>query len=373
MIKNYLLAITGTFILALLGVIPAPTLSAGERPQKPEYHFKLATIAVEGTTHTDYGYKIKDYIEEKSGGRIRITWYMGAVMGDEPDELRKLRLGQVQGAAFTSVGMAMIASESQILNLPFFFRDYEELDYYLDKMLPHFRKIFADNGIVFSRWIDVGFNYWFTSKPPKSLDDLKSMRMWAWAGDRVANEVNQLAGFQNISIALTEVLTALQTGMLNAFYGPPYTITALQWYTQVKYLVEPPFSYTPATIVFNKKYFDTMPPDLQKIILDACDLYLPPLNLAIRKDNEKALNGLLSRGLKLYRLDENLLKSIQEKTRPVYQKFAGQLYPASVLEESLKILEVYRSGHARTPGDQKPANTSSCQSTLLFLSFSLFI
>jgi len=356
MINNRLLAIAGAFIPVFLGLIPAPTLSAGEPSRKSEYHLKIASVAVEGTTYADYGYKIKDYIEEKSGGKIRVTWYLGAIMGDEPDELRKLRLGQIQGAAFTSVGMAMISSESQILNLPFFFRDYDELDYYLEKMLPHFRKIFADNGIVFSRWIDVGFNYWFTSKPLHSLDDLKSMRMWAWAGDRVSNEVNQTAGFQNISIALTEVLTALQTGLLNSFYGPPYTILALQWYTQVKYLVETPFSYTPATIIFDKKYFDTMPPDLQKIILEACDLYLPPLNLAMRKDNEKAFQGLISRGLKPYRLDENLLKSLQEKTRPVYQKFAGQLYPASVLEESLKIIEEYRSGPGRALGTQKPAN-----------------
>ena len=356
MIKNHPLALVGVFALALLAGIPGATLSAGELPRKPEYHMKLAAVAVEGTTYADYGYKIKNYIEEKSGGRIRITWYLGAVMGDEPDELRKLRLGQIQGAAFTSVGMAMIDSESQILNLPFFFRDYDELDYYLEKMLPHFRKIFADNGIVFSRWIDVGFNYWFTSKPLHSLDDLKSMRMWAWSGDRVTNEVNQMAGFQNISIALTEVLTALQTGLLSAFYGPPYTILALQWYTQVKYLMETPFSYTPATIIFDKKYLDTLPPDLQKIILDACDLYLPPLNLAMRKDNEKAFRGLISRGLKPYRMEENLRKSLQERTRPVYQKFAGQLYPASVLEESLRIIEEYRSGPGRAPDIRKPAS-----------------
>jgi TRAP-type C4-dicarboxylate transport system substrate-binding protein len=278
-------------------------------------------------------------------------------MGDEPDEVRKIRLGQLQGAGFTSVGMAMIAPESQILNLPFLFRDYDELDYYLERMLPYFRRVFADNGIVFSRWIDVGFNYWFVSKPFQTTDDLKSSRMWAWPGDRITNEVNQMAGFQNIPFALPEVLTALQTGMLNAFYGPPYVILALQWYThQVKYLVETPFSYTPATIVFDKKYLDTMPADLQKIVLEACDLYMPPLNQAIRKDNEKTFQGLIAWGLKPYRLEENLLKSLQEKTRPVYQKFAGQLYPASVLEESLKILEEYRSGHARTPGDQKLAN-----------------
>lgn len=356
MIKNHPLSVAGSLALALLAGIPAATLFAGEPSQKSEYHLKLAAVAVEGTTYADYGYKIKDYIEEKSGGRIRITWYLGAVMGDEPDALRKLRIGQIQGAAFTSVGMATITSESQILNLPFLFRDYDELDYYLEKMLPHFRKVFADNGIVFSRWIDVGFNYWFTSKPIHSLDDVKSMRMWAWTGDRVTNEVNRMVGFQDISIALTEVLPALQTGLLNAFYGPPYTILALQWYTQAKYLVETPFSYTPATILFDKKYLDTMPPDLRKIILEACDLYLPPLNLAMRKDNEKAFQGLISWGLKPYRLEENLLKSLQDKTHPVYQKFAGQLYPASVLEESLKIIEEYRSGLGRTPDIRKPAS-----------------
>lgn len=342
MIKNRLLIIAGAFIPVLLGVIPAPNLSAGEPPRKPEYHLKLAAISPEETSWADTGYKFKNYVEEKSGGRIRVTWYLGGIMGDEPDTIRKIRLGQLQGGGFTNVGLALMVPETQILLLPFLFNNYEEITYIFQKMQVHFQRLFEEHGFVLAGWLEVGFNYWFTKNPIATPADFSSCRMWAWPGDQVNTEVNQVLGFQNIPIPLTEVLSSLQTGLLNCFYGPLYAILALQWYTHARYFIDMPFSYTPAAIAMDKKFIDGLSPELRQIIMDGWNLYLPDLVKAIRKDNIKTYQGFKTK-VKPVNLSPEDIQKIREKVYPVNQKFADQLYPSWLLSGILNSLIEYRT------------------------------
>ena len=271
-----------------------PPVRAGEVPRagKPEYTFKLAAVAPEGTSWADTGAKFKKYVEENSGGRVRVTWYLGGIMGDEPDVIRKIHLGQLQGGGFTNVGLALMVPETQILLLPFLFNNPEEIDFIYQKMQIHFQRLFEEHGFVLAGWLEVGFNYWFTKNPIATPADFPSCRMWAWPGDQVNTEINQVLGFQNIPVPLIEVLTALQTGMVNSFYGPLYAILALQWYTHARYFIDLPFSYTPAGIAMDKKFMDGLPPELRRIILDGWNLYLPDLVKRIRQDNVKTYQSL---------------------------------------------------------------------------------
>lgn len=328
----------------LLGfVIFSPRPAAGENKPKPQYIIKLASITPEGTSWAETGHAFRKLVEEQSGGRIKVIWYLGAVMGDEPDELRKIRLGQLQGGAFTNVGLSIVAPETRILGLPFLFESYEEVDHIYEKLTDDFRPFFEKQGFLLTRWVEVGFNYWFVQKPIRSIEEFKSCRMWAWGGDQVNTEINQVLGFQNIPISLPETLSSLQTGMLNSFYGPFYAIVSLQWYTQVKYIIDLPFSYTPAAVVMNKKFMDGLPGDLQKLIQESWDRVLPQLVDIIRRDNEKAYQGFIAHGLKPYSLNDELVRTVKEKTRPIYDKFKGTIYPAWLLEKTLAALKEYRS------------------------------
>lgn len=336
------------FIGAVSGIsLVVSSASRAESPPepkkpKPAYTLNLAALAPEGTSWADTAHRFKQYVEENSGNRVQVLWFLGGIMGDEPEVLRKIRLGELQGAGFTNVGLGIIVPETRLLGLPFLFRSYDEVDFYLEKMNPHFQYFFEQRGYVLAGWLENGFNYWFTQKPIKTLEDFPAHNMWAWVEDPVNTETNKLIGFQNVPVSFIEVLSGLLSSKINSFYGPLYAITGLQWYTMTKYLIDVPFSYTPAAIVLDKKFMDGLPGDLQKIILDAWDRYLPPLVQQIRRDNRKIYQEFPSRGVTIVKLDENVVNLLREKTKSIPEKFIDRLYPTWLLSQTLSSLEEFR-------------------------------
>ena len=312
-------------------------------PASPQFVLKLAAVAPEGTSWADTARKFQKFVEQKSGGRIKVIWYLGGIMGDEPDEFLKIKMGQLQGAGFANVGLGMIAPETRILSLPFLFNSSEEIDFVLDRMQPQFSRLFEEKGFYLAGWLDIGFDYWFLKNPVETIQDFPKCRMWAWKKDPVIPEINEVLGFQNIPVGFPDLLAALKAGQLDSFYSPFYAALALQWYAYAKYIINLPFTIPPSAIVMDMKFLEGLPPDLRKVIKEGWDLYLPELRKISRVDNEKTYQGFLKSGIKEIKLSEDNVKTIREKTRPLYQKFSGQYYPAWLLTRLQDALAEYRS------------------------------
>jgi len=328
------------FILALF----LPGLSrAAEGPAKAKYVIKMAAIAPDGTSWADIGNKFKAYVEEKTQGQVKVLWYLGAVMGDEPDEIRKIKLGQLQGAGFTIMGLGMIDPAFKILEIPFLLQNNEEVDFVVNKMKPTFTRMLEARGFVLAGFLDVGFAYIFTKEPITSLDQLSRFKMWTWAGEPVSEAFLRRAGFVNlIPTPLTETLTALQTGMINSFFVTLYAGVGLQWNTQAKYISNFNFGYTPAAILMDKKFFDTLPPEFQKIIMDAWSQNLPELIRLTRLENEKALKSMLTRGIKIGNTPPEMIEEIQKRTLPLRTELVGKYYPDYLLAGIQSALNEFR-------------------------------
>ena len=333
------------FFLMCFPGFGSPPARATEQPPagSPEFVLKLSAVAPEGTSWADTAHKFQKYVEQKSAGRIKVIWYLGGIMGDEPDEFLKIKMGQLQGAGFANVGLGMIAPETRILSLPFLFNSPEEIDFVLDQMQPQFQRLFEEKGFYLAGWLDIGFSYWFLQKPVESIRDFPQCRMWAWKKDPVITEFAELLGFQNVPVGFPDLLMALKTGQLDSFYSPLYAALALQWYAYAKYIIDLPFTLPPSAIVMDMKFLAGLPPDLRKIIKEAWDLYLPELRKISRVDNEKTYQGFLKLGIKEIKLSEDNVKAIREKSRPLYQKFSGQYYPAWLLTRLQDTLAEYRS------------------------------
>ena len=328
------------FILALF----LPGFSrAAEGPAKAKYVIKMAAIAPDGTSWADIGNKFKAYVEEKTQGQVKVLWYLGAVMGDEPDEIRKIKLGQLQGAGFTIMGLGMIDPAFKILEIPFLLQNNEEVDFVVNKMKPTFTRMLEARGFVLAGFLDVGFAYIFTKEPITSLDQLSRFKMWTWAGEPVSEAFLRRAGFVNlIPTPLTETLTALQTGMINSFFVTLYAGVGLQWNTQAKYISNFNFGYTPAAILMDKKFFDTLPPEFQKIIMDAWSQNLPELIRLTRLENEKALKSMLTRGIKIGNTPPEMIEEIQKRTLPLRTELVGKYYPDYLLAGIQSALNEFR-------------------------------
>jgi len=309
-----------------------------------EYVLKMCAIAPEGTRWAEYGYLYKEKVEKKTGQRVKVKWYLGGIMGDEPTEVRKMMLNQLHGCGFTLVGLGVIAKEVKLLELPFLFEDFEEKDYVLSELTPYFKKIFEEKGFIVVGWLEVGFVRFFSTKPLRTISDLKNARMWTWAGEELAIFTLHKFGLSSIiPLQLPDVLSAIQTGMIDALYAPCYAAITLQWHTRMKYIADWYFSYTPAAIVFTKKSIDSLPPDMAKIVLEEWKEILPRLSMELREDEIKACETMVEGGLIPVKFDPVDLKKLKDLSLEVHKRFAGIFYPSWLLEKAYEKKEEFRA------------------------------
>jgi len=203
----------------------------------PAKDFKVAILAPEGTTWHKTIVAWGDELNKKTSGRIKLKLYAGGVLGDEKDVIRKMRIGQVHAAGFTGLGLGLINPNVRVLELPMLVSNYKEADALASALQPKLEKGFGKKGFALLGWVETGFiNIFSTNKPIRSIKDMERLKMWAWEGDQLVEEMYKVFKIVPTPLPLTDVLTSLQTNLLNAVYAPPLATIALQWFTQTKYI-----------------------------------------------------------------------------------------------------------------------------------------
>jgi len=343
----YRLSLLLLFLLLLL----VPLTSSAQDKPKP-YVIKWGTIAPENTVWGDIINQASREIEKQSNGRIKMVWYFGAVMGDEPDEIRKIRLNQLQGLALLSVGLSKLAPEMIVFSLPYLFKNYQEVDCVFDRAWPLVEKVMAEKGFMVFGRADVGFSVLFSKNDLRTMNDFKKAKFWSWIGmEETINAVAELFGIEKLyPLALPEVLTALQTGMVDTVFATYYTSIALQWNTQIKYMSDVTQfggAYGPAMLILKKDLYDSLTPDLQKIIKEVCGKLFAPLREQLRQDEENAKNSLLKRGIKMMQIDPALVADTKVRSQAIYKEWEGTYYPAWFLEGILQARNQCRAEPAK--------------------------
>lgn len=332
------------FLTVLLSLTTVQALYADETV----HECKLAVLAPKGTSWSEAGDTIARDITERTSGRVHVTWYYGGVLGDEHDAIKKIRIGQIHGGGFTLLGLGLMAPAVKILELPFLFESYEEIDHVLNAMDRPFHALFKEQDMVILGWVEVGFVQLFSGKPAASLGDFTQSRCWSWSGEVVAREALEAMGIHGIvPLNIADVFTALQTGIVNAFYGTYYTTTALQWYQFTKSMTNWHFSYTPAAIVVHRRFMDGLPEELHKPFLESWRVHLPKLTRRIREDEARAFEGLKREGISVIEFEKEELERIVSSTRKTYQAFTGRYYTQEMLTRLLEAIDEFRSTRER--------------------------
>ena len=182
---------------------------------------KLATLAQEGSSWVKALNQVNTEVMKKTENKVQFRIYPGGVLGDEMDMLRKMKIGQIQGVALTSGGLSSLFKEMDVIQIPFLFQKYEEVDAILKKMDSFFRKGFEDNGYVFLGWSDAGFVYLMSTVPVSSVGDLKKTKVWIWEESPMSKAIFDEAGVKAIPLTVPDVLVGLQTGLVEVVYTPP--------------------------------------------------------------------------------------------------------------------------------------------------------
>ena len=327
---------TLAFFLFLLCALTA-------RAEEP-YVLKFATLAPVGSTWMNIIAEWASKVDKESQGRLKFKFYPGGVSGDEPDMLRKIRFGQLNGAAMTGHGIGYIYSPARVLEIPFLFRTYGEVDYVRAKMMPEIRAGFRKNDYELLGWMEIGFVRFFSRTPIHSMEDLKKRRIWLWQGDPLGMAVFSASDISPVPLPITEVFTSLSTGLIDTVIAPPLGAIALQWFTKTPYMTEIPMADGIGGLVVSSKFFNKLPKDLQELLLRTGNEASEKLLIETRKDNEKSLAVLKQNGvtftLAWKDVKESDVLSIRDRAAADLAK-SGYI-PADIYERARKALDEYQ-------------------------------
>ncbi len=339
-----------TIIFSLLMTAPLSALA------KPDYLLKFATLAPPGTAWMNLLEEWGEIVKTRSNGRLAFKFYPGGVQGDEPEVLKKMRFNQLQGGAFTGYGIGRMYSPARVMELPFLFRNVEEIDHIRAHFMPEFRKGFRDNGYELVGWMEVGFVHMFSKQPIHSLEDMRSRRVWLWQGDPIGQAFFKASGISPIPLSIVDVYTSLSTGLIDTVYAPPLGAIALQWFTKTKYVSSISLTNGMGGLIVSRRFFDRLPDDLQDILRESGEETGEKLVTATRIDNEKALVEIKQRGMIFVEPGEGMSEAdlMKIRDRAATQLVESDYLPSAVFEKTRTLLEQYRSG-------QSTGNTSPQQ------------
>jgi TRAP-type C4-dicarboxylate transport system substrate-binding protein len=329
--------------LALVSLLARP--APAQKQAKAQVEIKLATLAPEGSTWMKTMHKIDDDVRKRTENRIGFKFFPGGVQGDEKDVIRKIRNGQVHGAAFTGFGLGSIVPETRVLELPCMFDDLAELDHVRSQTNDYYEKAFADKGYTVLGWTDVGFVYLFTRTPVKTPADMSRCKWWIWSGDQLAEIFYRAFKIAPIPLAAPDVLTSLQTGVIDAVYAPPLACVALQWYSRVKYMTDLPVTHGISAVLVSSKSVAAVSPADMAILEEVAQLHLADLTAKTRVQNIEAIGEIKKEGVQVVAVDAAARKEFIERGRSAWDDGVGTLYSKELLDRVKKLLADYRASH----------------------------
>ncbi|NWG03292.1 MAG: TRAP transporter substrate-binding protein DctP [Syntrophaceae bacterium] len=305
---------------------------------------KMGTLAPEGSSWMKTFQTLNTEVMKKTENKVQFRIYPGGILGDEMDMLRKLKIGQIQGVALTSAGLSTLFKEMDVLQVPFLFQSYEEVDMILKKMVSFFQKGFEDNGYVLLGWSEAGFVYLMSTLPVSSVADLKKAKVWIWEESPMSKAIFDEAGVKAIPLTVPDVLVGLQTGLVDVVYAPPSGAISLQWFTKIKYLTDFPLVYLAGGVVVKKDIFKQIPPPSQNFILESFQQHLDQLKAVTRNENRDAIRVMVKNGVKIITPPKDQIDEYKRLSKKAMDHISGQTFSKKVLDEITFFLESYRRG-----------------------------
>jgi TRAP-type C4-dicarboxylate transport system substrate-binding protein len=335
--------------LALLLVAGAAWLAW---PQAPEAQaqapiiVRMATLVPEGSSWHLILKEAAEKWKQASGGRVTVRLFPGGVAGDDPDVVRKMRLGTLNAGVLTSVGVAEVDKSVYALGVPLMFDSYDEVYWVLDRMRPQLEATLLSKGFVVLNWADGGWVHFFTKKPVAVPDDLRALKLFSWAGDAEAVQVWRSAGFNPVPLPSTEITTALQTGLIEALGSPPQVAVISQFFTNAPYMTDLRWQLLLGATLITKSTWERIPADVRPELLKITEEAGARLRKEIRDAEGRDVEAMKKRGLTVVPVSAAQKAEWQKLTQSMYPEIRGRIVPPEAFDEALRLRDQYRKGGA---------------------------
>jgi TRAP-type C4-dicarboxylate transport system substrate-binding protein len=303
---------------------------------------KMATLVPDGSS---WHLVLKQTAEEwkrLSGGRVSVTLYAGGVAGDDPDIVRKMRLGTLQAGVLTSVGVAEVDRSVYALGVPMMFSSYDEVYGVLERLRLKLEANLLTKGFVVLNWADGGWVHFFCKKPVARPDDLRALRLFAWAGDADAVEIWKDFGFQPIPLQAPDLITAIQTGLVEALGAPPQVAVLSQYDRHAPNMTALRWQLLLGATLISKSTWESIPAEIRPALLESARAAGARLQKQIRESEGRDVEEMKKRGLMVVAVDANARAEWLAFAESTYPRIRGRIVPADFFDEALRLRDELR-------------------------------
>ncbi|NNK56207.1 MAG: TRAP transporter substrate-binding protein DctP [Desulfofustis sp.] len=311
---------------------------------KPKHMFKIASLAPEGSVWVNSFKEFAAEVTEKTNGEVGFRIYPGGIMGDDKAMYRKLRVGQLHGGGFTMTGISEIVDDFRVMAIPFLFQSYEEMDKARKQLQPMFKERFAEKGLHLVAMTEVGFIYTFSNRPRVTIADLQAAKTWAPTDDPLTSAFLNNLKISPIALTIPDVLSSLQTGLIDTAFNSLYGSIILQWYTKAPFVTDAPYGYAYGAFIMNAKAIAKLSDVYLAVIEETADKYFSELIQKTRKSNEESRAVLISQGVKFIPTTPEELATLEQYRDQTIEQVRGKAFSEEIYQTLDQTLTELRSG-----------------------------
>jgi TRAP-type C4-dicarboxylate transport system substrate-binding protein len=323
--------------ISFMGLLPLASTAA-------DAQLKIGSLVPKNSLYHRELMQVGEAWKKTQTGSPKFNVFTDGSQGGEAEMVRRMRIGQLQAALLSVVGLREIEpSIAALQNLPLAFRSWEELDYVREKMRPSMEKKFLEKGYVVLAWGDAGWVRFFSKNPAFSPEDFKKMKFFSWGAEAEQQEIMKSLGYTPVPLEPTDILPSIQTGMINVVPSTPYFALASQIFNTAPNMLEINWAPIVGALVISKKSWDEMSPETQKVLSASSDKAGQVIRNQARKEVDEAVEAMKKRGLKVNKPNAEQLKEWQALSESLYPRIRGKMVPAETFDEVFAHLKNYRA------------------------------
>ncbi|NNJ64147.1 MAG: TRAP transporter substrate-binding protein DctP [Xanthomonadales bacterium] len=327
-------------LLAALSVVLLPLTAAGQT-------LKIATVAPEGSSWMKDMRAGAEVITRHTDGRVKFKFYGGGVQGNDKQVQRKMRTGQLHGGAFTSGGLNKFQADADLFALPLLFGSIEEAKHVRSELEHELRDRLEEAGYVNFGFAAAGFAYMMSNRPMRALSDMDGQKVWIPEGDPAGFAALRALGVAPVVMPITDVMTGLQTDLLDSVSVPPVGAVVFQWFTRLKYVTDVPVAYVYAALLIDKQAFDRLSEDDQRVVREVMEGIYRKFDQNGVKENRQAMQALMENGLEMVEPQATEIAEWRDIVLQSHRDLARNgVFDSGLLDRIDSLITDYRNGGA---------------------------
>jgi TRAP-type C4-dicarboxylate transport system substrate-binding protein len=316
---------------------------------------KLGTLAPEGSVWHDALLEVRQEWSNITNGDVELRIYAGGVLGGEAEMVRKMQRGGLDAVAITGAGLPHVDGSLDVLNIPLLFESYAELEYVRSRIAPKLERRLAKRRFKVLTWSDAGWVYFFTKSRVRTPDELRPVRLWISSGSPESERLFKQFGFNVVPLPVTDILTALQTGLVEAIDVPPLFALLDRSYQLVPYMIDLRWAPLNGATVLRAQSWRRIPPQHHDALLAAIRGVARVVQADIHHAGEEAIVEMQARGLEVVTLDSAVRAAWRREARAAYPALRENIGLPKLFDEVLRLAEEYKK---KNPGGAMPGRTT---------------